>query len=508
MPARTDLWEPRRSNPRGHPVQNHQLCKYIITSNFQKLRLYIDKATCKIEFDLFSLTEDEFQILYLCLSWNSIQSDLPQKILAESITQETDITKKLYEDYSAFKKALFDDICSKNPQHDKLVLFKKTQKLLDRFLFLFFAEDRGLLTANSVRAIIKNWQDAKKWDKKLTLYQRFREYFGFLNEGNPELNVFPYNGGLFVPDDVLDAISIDDTILAKHTQKLADYDFASEVDVNILGHIFEHSLTEIEEITAELSGVTQTPQKSKRKKDGIFYTPKYITSYIVEQTLGKLCEAKRMELGIDTIAEELPAKKAVQKKALHAKLESYRNWLLSLKICDPACGSGAFLNQTLEFLIEQHKTIDELHVSIDHGKKTAGLFFVDVETAILENNLYGVDINDESVEIAKLSLWPRSAAKGRKLNDLSHRIKLGNSLIDDPKIAGDKAFDWEKEFPEVFSGTAGILPAQNAPCGQDARVPTNATGTAGILPAQRERCRQDACGPTERSGQDARGLSG
>ncbi len=68
----------------------------------------------------------------------------------------------------------------------------------------------------------------------------------------------------------------------------------------------------------------------------------------------------------------------------------------------------------------------------------------------MENNLYGVDINEESVEIAKLSLWLKTAKKGRKLTDLSKHIKCGNSLIDDPEIAGDKAFNWNKEFSEIM----------------------------------------------------------
>jgi hypothetical protein len=79
------------------------------------------------------------------------------------------------------------------------------------------------------------------------------------------------------------------------------------------------------------------------------------------------------------------------------------------------------------------------------------LILSDIENSILERNIYGVDLNDESVEIAKLSLWLRTAQKGRKLNSLNNNIKCGNSLIDDPAVAGDKAFSWEKEFPEVFA---------------------------------------------------------
>jgi hypothetical protein len=74
-----------------------------------------------------------------------------------------------------------------------------------------------------------------------------------------------------------------------------------------------------------------------------------------------------------------------------------------------------------------------------------------VEASILENNLYGVDINDEATEIAKLSLWLRTARKGRKLNNLNQHIKCGNSLIDDPAVAGDKAFNWQQQFPQVFA---------------------------------------------------------
>jgi hypothetical protein len=83
------------------------------------------------------------------------------------------------------------------------------------------------------------------------------------------------------------------------------------------------------------------------------------------------------------------------------------------------------------------------------------LILSDVENSILENNIYGVDLNDESVEIAKLSLWLRTAQKGRKLNSLNNNIKCGNSLIDDPEVAGEKAFSWEKEFPGVFPPLEG-----------------------------------------------------
>jgi hypothetical protein len=314
---------------------------------------------------------------------------------------------------------------------------------------LFFAEDRHLLPPNSVRLILQQWKQLKELDAYTPLFERFKKYFGYLNTGykGKKYDVYPYNGGLFKPDDVLDNITIDDELLYKHTLKLSEYDFDSEVDVNILGHIFENSLNEIEEIQTQLEDdPNKKPTVSKRKKDGVFYTPKYITKYIVENTVGKLCEEQKKLFNI--VEEEFTVKRQKKtKETLLEKLKTYRQWLLELTICDPACGSGAFLNEALNYLIAEHQYIDELETKLMGG----GFVFPNVENSILENNLFGVDINNESVEIAKLSLWLRTAQPNRKLNDLSDNIKCGNSLIDDPEVAGDKAFNWHNEFPQVFA---------------------------------------------------------
>ena len=426
---------------------NHKDCKYVITSNFEKLRFYIDNAIDFEEFNLFNLTKERFQLLFLCLSKDNLLNGIPQKIKEASVSQEENITKKLYSDYSTFKRNLYQNIVELNPQFDKLTLFKKTQKLLDRFLFIFFAEDRLLLPPNSIREIIKQWNQLKDLDNYTPLYDRFKKYFGYMNTGfkGKQYEIFAYNGGFFAPDDVLDNIIIDDTILHDHTLKLSNYDFDTEVDVNILGHIFEHSLNEIEEIKSEIEGKELDKSKSKRKKDGVFYTPKYITKYIVENTVGALCTEKKNEIGINNDEIIISTRKA-KKKELIEKIDTYRDWLLKITICDPACGSGAFLNQALDFLISEHRKLDELKARITNSP----LIFSDIENSILENNIFGVDINEEAVEIARLSLWLKTAQKGRKLTDLSGNIKCGNSLIDDKNIAGDKAFNWHKEFPQIF----------------------------------------------------------
>ena len=443
---------------------NQPDCVYIVMSNFEKIRFYIDNAIEYIELNLFTLSKTDFEILYLILSYESIKNGLPKKIKEESLSQEDVITKQLYKDYSLFKRELHQNLVLLNPQFDSLTLFKKSQKLLDRFLFLFFAEDCQLLPPNSVRLILNDWRELQDRDEDIRLYKRFKKYFEYLNTGfkGKRYDVFAYNGGLFKPDELLDTILIDDELLFRHTKTLSEYDFDSEIDVNILGHIFENSLNELDELTRELAPLSEElapvsgefaplPREkkslSRRKKDGVFYTPKYITKYIVENTVGKLCTEKKAELQI--IEEEYITDKKRQQKtkqALLDKLKTYQNWLLQLTICDPACGSGAFLNQALDFLMKEHRYLDELQAKL----LGVPLIFSDIEKSILENNLFGVDLNDESVEIAKLSLWLRTAQPNRKLNDLNNNIKCGNSLIDDPAVAGDKAFNWQESFPQVF----------------------------------------------------------
>jgi type I restriction-modification system DNA methylase subunit len=431
---------------------NHKECIYVVISNFEKLRFFIHHAVDYVEFNLFTLSEEEFTTLWLCLHSDNLLDNIPSKIKAESLVEEEDITKNLYKDYSAFKQELWQDIVKYNPSGDPLVFYKKTQKLIDRFLFIFFAEDAGLLPPNSISRMVDRWKMLKEEDAYKPLYEIFKQYFGYINTGRPgkapQDEIYAYNGGLMAEDDILETVIISDDVLLIHVTRLTTYDFSSEVDVNILGHIFENSLNDIEAVTAQLEGQEIDKSKTKRKKDGVFYTPKYITKYIVDNTIGKLCEEKKTELGIidEEYAKGRKNRKTDTIKKLDQSLQAYREWLLNITICDPACGSGAFLNQALEFLMKEHAYIDELYARL-FG---ASIVFQDVRNHILEKNIFGVDINDESVEIAKLSLWLRTAERGRKLTSLNNNIKCGNSLIDDPEVAGEKAFNWQKEFPTVF----------------------------------------------------------
>ncbi|MBA1420560.1 MAG: N-6 DNA methylase [Epsilonproteobacteria bacterium] len=425
---------------------NYPNCKYVITSNFEKLRFYVEHSDKYEEFNLFELDEERFTLFYTLLNKENIFADVPLTLKSQSKLQEENISNELYKKYATLRTNLFENIILNNPDIDKHILLEKTQTILDRMVFIFFGEDRGILPPNTIRAIIDHYEGDIE-DREL--WHFYKIYFNAINKGNAKLKIPEYNGGLFATDEVLDALKIDAEVIDALPLALSAYDFNTDIDVNILGHIFENSLNDIEELKARIEDEDFNVKQSKRKKDGVFYTPEYITKYIVNNTLGALCQAKKEELGLDDVEILVPKNpKKLNKGESKQKeaLEAYREYLLGLKILDPACGSGAFLNQALNFLLEEHTFIDE-GIRTLMGGSVLGLY--DVKKGILENNLYGVDINAEAVEIAKLSLWLRTVESGRKLNKLADKIKVGNSLIDDKSVADD-AFVREEEFAEVF----------------------------------------------------------
>ena len=321
----------------------------------------------------------------------------------------------------------------------------------------------GFLTANTIREIREEFINQKFTD--YALYDIYKFYFDGIDKENKKLGIPKYNGGLFAKDDILDGLRIDDDVLDTSVQTLSNYDFMSDISVNILGHIFERSLTDLEEMNARLNDIGFDNSQSKRKKDGVFYTPEYITEYIIDNTLGKLCREKKEELGVaELIAPRNPKKPTKQERETKRNLDTYREWLLNLKILDPACGSGAFLNQALEFLMLEHLSLQKDLVVM--GDIMA---YYEIETSILENNLYGVDINEDAVEIAKLSLWLRTATKGRELTTLANKIKCGNSLINDKNINNN--FVWEEEFSEVFTEGGFDIVIGNPPYVRNTSLP-------------------------------------
>ena len=179
----------------------HKDTRLVIISNFEKLRLYIDNAVEYREWDIFHMTRDEFCELYLCLAWQQVATGTLIQMKQESLSSEDQITKALYRDYSQFKRVLFADIVSHNPVREgydekewQLLLFRKSQKLLDRLLFIFFAEDSLLLEPNFMVKIIDDWQKLRDLAVDVPLYERIKLYFSYLDKGHTgkPCDVFAY----------------------------------------------------------------------------------------------------------------------------------------------------------------------------------------------------------------------------------------------------------------------------------------------------------------------------
>lgn len=157
--------------------------------------------------------------------------------------------------------------------------------------------------------------------------------------------------------------------------------------------------------------------RSRRRAEGVFYTPDHIVRYIVDRTLGAYLRDHEATLS-------------------H---QDYLAFLGTVKVLDPACGAGAFLVPVFDVLLAEHQRAGATRSA----------------HRILRENIYGVDLNPESVELSKRVLWLRSGISDEMAAELDGTIKCGNSLIEDPAVAGHQAFRWSEQFPEVM-GAGGF----------------------------------------------------
>ena len=343
------------------------------------------------------------------------------------------------------------------PNRDQ-VLIEKAQKTLDRILFIAFCEDRGLLPEKT----ISQAYNSKDIYHPRPIWENYQAVFRWVDQGNEDPPIPGYNGGLFQHDPILDQLLDIPDSLCGQLQQLTRFDFDSEVSVDILGRIFEQSITDLEELKADVAKQEFDKKQGKRKKLGVFYTPAYITQYIVEIAIGGYLQKRENELRERLKIGEFIDTAENQKREIEF-WQSYRDEILvKTRVLDPACGSGAFLiaafdyfagqyqrvNDNLRFL--KHQTKD--NVETFHGTSLQSLpeMSIELDKTILINNLFGVDLSPESVEITKLSLWLKTATQGKTLTYLDDNIKIGNSIINDAKIT-DLAFNWESEFSQVFA---------------------------------------------------------
>jgi len=291
-----------------------------------------------------------------------------------------------------------------------------------------------------------------------------------------------YNGGLFAANAELDALMVSDELCASF-KDIGEYDFESEVSVNVLGHIFEQSISDLEAIHVALengeslskSTQKQTATKGKRKQDGVVYTPNDITRFIVEHTLGKYIEQAFNSLLLNYIKTKKLAntEQDINWKNQKSELQFWSHWrekLMQIKVVDPACGSGAFLVAAFDYLHAEYTRINEKLIDITG---TVDLFDLDKE--ILTNNLYGVDINAESIEISKLSLWLKTAKRGKALTSLNNNLRQGNSLVINDKhleLLPQQHFSWQTAFPDIFAEGGFDVVLGNPPYVRQERIST------------------------------------
>jgi len=443
--------------------------KWVIISNFHTVRLYSTasgQAYCH-EFNMANLSEEHtlHSFIFLLhkdrLISEKAEVSYTEQIASESYTQEKKITKEFYSFYRDVRLRLFHQLVRENPclesashvDHE-IELLAKAQKILDRVLFICFCEDTGLLPHGVIRKAI-DAADIRSGFVRSTRWQQMLGLFRSIDKGDPPLGINGYNGGLFAFDADLEALAVADQI-TDDFRLLAEYDFDTDLNVNVLGHVFEQSIADLEALRAEVRSEKVDKQNAKRKREGVYYTPEYITRFIVENTVGTWLKEQFDALESQIKPDNVRGGK--KRREAYVKLWStYQDVLRNIKVLDPACGSGAFLVAAFDYLHSEYTKTNRELTALEFGQTR--LF--DLDRQILQNNIFGVDINPESVEITKLSLWLKTANRLKPLNNLDSNIKCGNSLLDPqldrwnkanyPKDLMKRAFDWGQEFPQVFA---------------------------------------------------------
>lgn len=430
--------------------------KWVLVSNMLEIRLYAFGAG-QLDYERIDLSKidepDELGKAQLLLSAENLLGTRLDDLLRDSKQQDKDISVALYADYQSLRIKLIEAVDAATGGADKVQAVNTAQKILDRVLFIAFAEDRDLLPQKSLE---KAFVSENAYDPK-PVWDNFKGLFKAIDLGNTKLGISKYNGGLFKFDEQVDTLNLSDAI-CEEFKNIGAYHFDTEVSITVLGHIFEQSVSDVEKLLARARGETDdVPDKTsgvkgRRKRDGIVYTPDYIAQFIVEQTLGTHVE----ELFRSTMikhakgdAGDYDTLKFKKNAELQAWYE-YRLALKTLRVVDPACGSGVFLVTAFDYLKGEYDRVDKKIAEL--RGVAAQIDIEDVDREILSQNLYGVDVNAESVEISKLSLWLKTAKKGKELDSLDHNIVVGDSLIEDSSFAYLKhGFSWNKAFPEVFA---------------------------------------------------------
>jgi len=367
----------------------------------------------------------------------SLEAWLPRVRRAERLSPPVD--EAFLDEMTGWREELAKNIYKNNPALTARQLNEVVQRLLDRIVFIRIAEDRRVIDKMQL------WEAAEKWRAhggKFPIFEWLNDLFHRINED--------FNGEIFKPH-LSEEIKIDSEVLARIIERLyppkSPYRF-DVIGVELLGSIYERYLGKTIRVTPKQVRVEEKPEV--RKAGGVYYTPKYIVDYIVKNTVGKLIEGK--------------TPKQIEK----------------IRILDPACGSGSFLIGAFQCLIDYHAR----YLSEHPKEAQAHALFPDItkdpsgeprlsvirKAEILKNNLFGVDIDPQAVEITMMSLYLKALEGERSqlppkqhlLPELKNNIICGNSLIgpdfykdqqlsflDDEEKYRVHVFDWQVGFPEA-----------------------------------------------------------
>ena len=421
-----------------------------LMTDFEEFAIYdttlmpkiMDKASKgRIRYLTYKDYIDEWDFIWDTFSRERIVKGGLDKFLAESKNKKGTgrVDHEFLTSLDAWRKYLATSISLNNKTLDEDEINYAVQQTLDRIIFLRIAEDRGVEPYANMQLALK------QGDYYKNLLHLFKEADA------------RYNSGLFdfKKDKISSTLTVDNKVIKTILNQLyypeSPYEF-SVLPVEILGSAYEQFLgKQIRIDSAHRARIEEKPEV--RKAGGVYYTPQYIVDYIVEHTLGQV------------ITERASTPEAIS----------------ALRIVDPACGSGSFLIGAYQYLLDWH-----LDYYTHHARKTGknapltpdGHLTTAEKKRILLNNIYGVDIDVNAVEVTKLSLLLKclegethasiahqmSMFKERVLPTLEDNIKSGNSLIDLDFYASQldfgeekkiKPFSWERGFPEVFKEQGG-----------------------------------------------------
>ncbi len=421
---------------------------FVVLTDFEEFRLYDASLKPNPKFpdeglilglkhtDYLNNIEKLWELSKERIEHGSLEALLPKDTKSKRLRIPPD--KSFLEDLTGWRTELAKDIHKRNQEFDVKLLNDVVQKLLDRIIFIRIAEDRRIRPDKELMEIVALW---KEEGKRKSIMSHLLDLF---HEVNDDLN-----GDIFKPH-ACERADVDSNLIADIIENLyfpkSRYRFDA-IGVELLGSIYERYLGSTIRVTPQRVKVEEKPEV--RKAGGVYYTPKYIVDYIVRNTVSKLIEGK--------------SPKQIEK----------------IKILDPACGSGSFLLGAYQYLLDYH-----LEYYRKHTKEAQTQFFdfyhkvgpedmalpLRTKAMILRNNIFGVDIDPQAVEITMMSLYLKALEgergmlpkKQHLLPPLSNNIKCGNSLIGydifgslfSPVIPASEAR--RESFPKKDSGQAGM----------------------------------------------------